>query len=503
MAPSSSAPSAPAGPVPAKAAAVRGPSLRMRLTLWAIAISSIITGVLALVIVLYQRDSLERFFSARVETRSFQAVQSVMKLGPLLSDATLQDALTKDPSQHWLAEDQILVVYQPGGAVVASSVQPAPPLAALTNGAQGSRGPPAVYKPDLGFLGGGFAESEGRTLIWRITDRDGRPLVVAYGVSESFFQEQITLVQKVLLLILPIGVASTGLATWLVTGLAMAPLRRLSGLAEAFAPERLQRPVQLDIPSVEFAQFRRELESVRERLRSALLAQERFIANVSHELKTPIATILTEAQTMDVKHHTADDRRFVASVIDEMRRLGKTVESFLTLTKIRGGKGLANPAPCNLNDIAMEAVDASNAFAREHEVSIAPTLADGDEPPVVEGDADLLRVLVDNLIRNAIKFSSAGQRVMLTVKADDRQGVVEVRDFGPGVPAEYMDKIFDRFVQAPAEAPRGRGHGLGLSIAQGIAEIHGGTITVENCDGGGARFSLRVPLGDHPWLPHE
>jgi signal transduction histidine kinase len=113
---------------------------------------------------------------------------------------------------------------------------------------------------------------------------------------------------------------------------------------------------------------------------------------------------------------------------------------------------------------------------------------------LVFGDPELLRTMIDNVIRNAIRFSPQQQAVEVTVDADEENALVRVRDFGVGIPEEIISTLFDRFTQAKSEERLNRGSGLGLEIAQGIAELHGGGITVENCLGGGCAFTIRVPM---------
>jgi two-component system, OmpR family, sensor kinase len=118
-----------------------------------------------------------------------------------------------------------------------------------------------------------------------------------------------------------------------------------------------------------------------------------------------------------------------------------------------------------------------------------------DRDLLMIGDPELLRTLVDNLLRNAIRFSPQGSRIDVVVRTDGPDNIcICVQDKGPGIPQPLIDRIFDRFAQGRGEEKLGRGSGLGLEIAQGIAELHGGRISASNLDEGGCEFCATLPL---------
>ncbi len=182
------------------------------------------------------------------------------------------------------------------------------------------------------------------------------------------------------------------------------------------------------------------------------------------------------------------------SAVEEMERLGRMVESFLTLTKLRGGQALAHPEPCNVNELIMDAVESCRTMAKQYDVRLTPELSDRYPQVKVSGECPLLATMIENLLRNAIRFSPTSRSIDIRVSIDDGNCTVTVRDFGPGVPPELLDTLFDRFARSADDGPRRRGHGLGLSIAQGIAELHGGGIKVRNIPEGGCEFTVTLPL---------
>ena len=317
-------------------------------------------------------------------------------------------------------------------------------------------------------------------------------------------------------------------AAWVIVGAALDPLRRITEAARVVAPERIDA-TRVDMPEVgvEVNEARRELNSALARIEAGYQAQERFISNVSHELKTPIAVLLTEARRLRMRERSPDElKEFVDDVAEQMARLGKIVESFLTLARIDYEERLQKNEEFWFHDVLLEAVSRSRAQALTHDVHIDLELPEDtelfDHPSW--GDPALVSSMVENLIRNAIRFSprSSSVHVWLSAAAsngaerdDDgparRNGsansggsgggdpsqtgaVIRVRDEGPGMPQELIATVFEPFAQADSERGTGRGTGLGLAIAHKVATLHRGTIRAYNRTDGRPGCTVEVTL---------
>lgn len=298
------------------------------------------------------------------------------------------------------------------------------------------------------------------------------------------------------LVVLPLGAATTAAITWFVAGLAMRPIERVGRYVDEIGPDRLRPPEASEGDAPEVERLRARLAASLQRIETAYEAQARFVANVSHELRTPIAVMRTEAEVL---RSGGDDplaqRRFVDSVVEETDRMGRTIEAFLLLTRVRDGAAPVPQRALALNDVVAEAAVQASTMARQHGVGLEPVLDASDAPATVAGTEELLATAVGNLVRNAIRFSPRGAAVRIECARDESDGTITVTDRGRGIDPTIVDRIFDRFVQAPEEARRGRGAGLGLQIAQAIAELHGGAIAAENLEPG-CRFTIRLPLAD-------
>lgn len=476
-------------------------SLRTKLTLWMIAVSAIIQGTFVVLILLYERSTIGRFFDERLLGRSISIRAEVERLLPQIADADLERIAARYASEFVMLTNFAFVLYGPDGTVIASTERPPPFDQDLAPRDPLPRSPRvhSVEKdllPSLRDAQGSVRaidvdierpEGEYRLLI-ATTDEPARRLISHLG--------------EILVIALLAGLVGAAISAWIISGIATAPLRRVLESMKEMSPGTVSRAVEMHGGSEELAVVRRELDAMRARMEEGFKAQERFISNVSHEIKTPISVLMTEMQTLPpLEKAPPQFREFIQSVGDEMRRLGGMVESFLLLTRVRDGKPIqARVGAYQVNELLMDAIESSTAIAEQYEVLLSPTLLENDQDLdlSVRGVPDLLRTMLDNLIRNAIRFSPPHEHVYISARHEDNQVIIEIRDYGPGIPENLLLKIFDRFAQSDSEIKRGRGHGLGLEIAQGIAELHGGWITVENCADRGCRFTVRLPVGDNP-----
>lgn len=464
-------------------------SLRFRMTVWIVAISLVIQLTVGVIVLLYQQAAVNSFFDTRLHGRG-QAIVAVLEAnGVRATDADL-DRMVHEGSQFIPYERFLAALYNPSGEVVASNLRPAPQMTKIMKWTGGA-GEGTLLVDGIAGLSTEGDTTPARGSLLPVRGPAGERFSLLVATPGRLAGSMRRLVSRVLLVVLPAGVVASALAGWLISGLALRPLRELRQMAGSLAPESIDTPMAEE-GTRETSEVRKELEDARRRLRAALHAQDRFISNVSHELKTPVAVLLTEAQTLDQTGLTAEQRVFVSSVMDEMRRLGRMVESFLTLTHLRSGKAVANIRRCAMNDIVMESMSACQAMARQYDVRLEPMLDEGGDL-AVDGNMELLRIMVDNLLRNAIRFAPEQTRVEARIERENGNCVLLVRDHGPGIPPEVIDRLFDRYSQASPAPTRGRGYGLGLSIAQGIAELHGGKIAARNEDDGGCAFEVRLP----------
>ncbi len=230
-------------------------------------------------------------------------------------------------------------------------------------------------------------------------------------------------------------------------------------------------------------------------LRRLERVRQDFVANVSHEFKTPLTAIQGFAETLlagaleDAQHN----RRFLEIIRDHAARLAALTNDLLKLARIEAGKLELEFGPVNLLELVERCTETTLLKASRKQVALETDVPPG--LPAVRGDASLLREVLQNLLDNAVQYTPAGGRIKVSAAAGAREAVVTVEDTGIGIPLAEQERIFERFYRVdPGRSRQAGGTGLGLSIAKHIVEAHGGRLCVESEVGHGSKFSFSVTL---------
>jgi signal transduction histidine kinase len=300
-----------------------------------------------------------------------------------------------------------------------------------------------------------------------------------------------------------VGIVFAGIGSFLVAWRSVKSISNIAKQAKELNAAQLDRRIDRPNSNDEVAYLVDVINGMLDRLEKAFSAQQRFIADVSHEFHTPLSILLVQAQVLSQQRRPIERYEdFLVSVQQEMRQLAQTVQSLLTLARAHAGFKVQGIEQVSVNDFVVEAVSRCSRYARERGVRLVPALpvvADDDNTPdpTIEGELELLTTMTSNLIRNAIRFSPAKGSVDITVTISRESATVVVADRGPGVPEEHLTRLFDRFFQVPKDENRKRGttgSGLGLAITKGVVELHKGEIIPRNRPGGGCEFVVKLPL---------
>lgn len=234
-------------------------------------------------------------------------------------------------------------------------------------------------------------------------------------------------------------------------------------------------------------QQRTKMEIEKERLRGDLLR------SVSHDLRTPLTSILGSVGTMLENYDELDDKirkDFLGDVYSEAEWLSTLVENILSLTRLEGGKLTLHKDMEAVEEIVAEAVSRVKKRSGQHEINIDIP----KELMMIPMDGTLIEQVLVNLLDNAIKHTPPGSKIQIKVSGEGGKAVFEVSDNGQGIPENDLPFIFDRYFTRPGGGMKRHGIGIGLSICKSIVETHGGTILAQNKASGGAMFSFALPL---------
>ncbi|WP_028472671.1 sensor histidine kinase [Nocardioides alkalitolerans] len=217
-----------------------------------------------------------------------------------------------------------------------------------------------------------------------------------------------------------------------------------------------------------------------------------FVANVSHELKTPVGAIrLLADAVVDASDDPEAVVRFAQRMKKESERLSVLVQQIIELSRLQGDDPLEHPAPVDVDEVVTAAIDTSAIDAQNRRVTVTTS---GESGLAVFGSHEQILIAVGNLVANAVNYSPAGSTVVVSSKTLEESVEIAVTDQGIGIPAGEIDRIFERFYRVdPARHRSTGGTGLGLSIVKHVAATHGGDVRVWSVEGQGSTFRLRLP----------
>ena len=234
-------------------------------------------------------------------------------------------------------------------------------------------------------------------------------------------------------------------------------------------------------------------------LRRLERVRQDFVANVSHEFKTPLTAIQGFAETLlsGALEDPRNNRRFLEIIRDHAARLAGLTDDLLKLARIEAGKLEVEFVPVNILELVEQCAETALLQASRKQIAFETDVASG--LPAIRGDASLLREVLQNLLDNAIQYTPEAGRIRVSVAVNRREAVIAVSDTGIGIPLADQERIFERFYRVDAARSReAGGTGLGLSIAKHIVEAHGGRLWVESEIGHGSKFSFTVSLAHQP-----
>lgn len=453
--------------------------LRDRLLLTYALIIGVLLGVLGVALLVYLAQNPAALQRMRLAT-NFLAGRTDLT-SRVVSRGRLQDSVRSADEAFGVR----VVLVEPDGRVLLDS--------------RADRAPPLELPPDISSdpRAGRLRDESGQTWVYRSRPlANERLLVVAVPTQRPLLSLIDTIRETLLAPFVYAGVLALILAillSFFMSQWIAAPLQRI---AESARNLRAGAPVPAPPEGPqEVRALGRALNEMIAQVRTSQQSQLDFVANVSHELKTPLTSIQGFAQAlMDGTAHTPEARLQAAEVIyQESARMNRLVLDLLALARLDAGTADLQREPLDLNVLLSHLAERFQPQARDAGVELALDLR---PIPDVIGDEDRLAQVFTNLLDNAVKYTPSGGRVLLTLRQADHQAHVTVEDTGPGIPTEELSRVFERFYQLDKSRPGGpgKGTGLGLAIAREIVEAHQGAITVRSQPGQGAVFVVKLPF---------
>jgi heavy metal sensor kinase len=333
---------------------------------------------------------------------------------------------------------------------------------------------------------------------WRVhvtpTSTRGQSVVLLVGAPLADVLREQREAEEALWVGMPIGLLLAAAGGLWLAAIGLRPITDMAQRAEKLAPGGGEDLGQSDRRD-ELGQLARAFNGLVARLRQALQTQRQFMADASHELRTPVSVIQSAADVTLARDSRAeaDYRDALGTVRTEARRLGRLVDDMLVLARADAGGYPLRRADLYVNELVTECQRTVEVLARERDVTIRAS-AHADVPFC--GDESLLRRMILNVLQNAVAYTRTGSTVRVEVTPNGGQVDIRVNDEGEGIPERDRERIFDRFVQLDA-ARHGAGAGLGLPISRWIAEAHGGHLDLEASSSSGSTFHIVLPLGAH------
>jgi two-component system, OmpR family, sensor kinase len=287
-----------------------------------------------------------------------------------------------------------------------------------------------------------------------------------------------------------------GAAVWMIVGRGMRPLRRVTRAVESRRPEALDPLPDARLPQ-EVQPLVHALNGLLSRLAAALDTQKAFVADAAHELRTPLAAVQIQAQLVARAQDDETRREALADLQSGVTRATRLAEQLLALARSEPD-GATVVEPVALDEVLAGCVSAHAIVAQKRGIDLG---IEGTEPAVVDADIGALRVMFNNVLDNAVKYTPDGGRIDVSLGfAPDGRALVRVADSGPGIPPDERERVFDRFYRDSSARARAdvSGSGLGLAIVKRVAAQQGAVVTLGESAAGGLLVELAFGAGRRP-----
>lgn len=469
-------------------------TVRARLTLWYVTVlAAALLVVGGLIYVLLARA---------LYSRTDENLQAVMQVAMTsLANDLAEGQDTADAARSTAAElasrRQMVGIYDETGRLLAEEGRDddltvaLPPLDTI----------PADSAVLLTVAEAGEEDDRHRLAFRRVTiNPSGAKYVVAVGSSLEPIDEELESLRGILGYVVPIALVLAGFGGWFLARRSLSPVVAMADRARRMGVGDLSGRLPVANPRDELGRLAETFNELLGRLEVSLTQQRQFMADASHELRTPVATARTAASVaLQQPHRDERDYRETLGIIEQQTaRLSRIVDDMFTLALADAGNHPVHRIPMYLDEVVDDVVRAARVLASPRNVSIeAGTVASA----AFDGDEDLIRRLIVNLLDNAVRHAPEGSTVRVALEPARDGYTIAISDQGPGIPPDIQPRIFERFYRGDtgrSRGPSGGGAGLGLALVRWIADVHGGDVTLTRSSDAGTTFTVFLPTSPTP-----
>src|SRR5688572_11382524 len=465
--------------------ALRIESVRGRLTLFYV---SVLAAALVIVCVLIY-VLLARALFVRVDENLLAGVgiAATSLSNDLEEGQDYQDAARSTVAEQASAA-QMLAVYDGKGRLLAESRRD--PDLEITL-------PPIDALPDRDALLETVLESDGddrHRLAFRRVSLPEAEYIVVVGADLESIEEELELLRGILGYVVPMALVIAALGGSFLARKSLAPVVAMAGRARRIGVENLSERLPVANPRDELGHLAETFNELLGRLEASLVQQRQFMADASHELRTPVTTTRTAAAVaLQQQHRDETEYRDTLKIVEEQAaRLSRVVDDLFTLARADSGSYPVRSTPMYLDEVVDEVVRAARVVAATRNVAVESTVVPS---AAFTGDEELIRRMIVNLVDNAVRHTPAASSVRVELDQTDSGFAIAVKDQGAGVPTEIRSQIFERFFRGDMSrrVVAQDGAGLGLALARWIAKAHGGDVVLARSSPSGSTFVISLP----------
>jgi heavy metal sensor kinase len=463
-------------------------SVRSRLTLWYVSLlAATLVVSIALIYVL-----LARALYVRVDDTLHAVVQIAhTSLANDLNEGQDAADAARSTASELASRQMLIAIYDGGGRLLAEA---------------GREDDIAIRLPPVDLIP--FDEDLMQTIV-EADDLDDRhrlamrkvtipafdvEFAVVAGTSLEPTDEELESLRGILLYLIPLSLIGAGIGGWFLAGRSLSPVVAMADRARQIGVENLGERLPVANPRDELGRLAETFNGLLSRLEASMIQQRQFMADASHELRTPVTTART-ASSVALQQPTRDEaeyRETLDIVEQEMARLSRIVDDMFTLARADAGSYPMRMTPMYLDEVMEEVVRALRVVAATRNVTISEKTL---HPAPLTGDEDLIRRLILNILDNAVRYAPSNSVVRVALDRSGAHYAISVSDDGPGIAPEIQPRIFERFYRVDPARGHGTdgGAGLGLALARWIARAHGGDVTLPTSSSVGSTFVITLP----------